>query len=378
MMCACEEDFARQYLPHQSSHGTELHTRKEIPVTLGFQKDVCNACRGLPEEAYPKAPLYGRTSKIVRYYWREIEFRAIPKFSKWAKTQGYSDWLEALVKHQNVYDSVEREAVEEIKELHEHSPKYAYREESQKEVLNKHKVEIVRLDGIYKKVKTGTAILDGETPYSPEEFVARHFERLGYKVLFAESVPFHVLFGIFLWFLIQGPGDPNLQMAVFGDRIAFETKENGKEILTILPTDFGTSGYAIRRADAIERHFAMLPKSKDELLWIFDYLIEPSADLRQYLWAHRPEDITRAREIASILPIDVTMRILRYLLGDYWRRYCGWPDLLIYRQDEFFFAEVKSSNDKLSGDQKDWIRGNSAKLHLPFKLIKIHKKGVVE
>lgn len=121
-MCACEEDFARQYLPHQLSHGTELHTRKEIPVTHGFRNDVCNACRGLPEEAHPKAPLYGRTSKIVRYYWREIAVRAIPKFSKWAKTQGYSVWLKALVKHQDVYDTIEREVVEEIKELYQHCP----------------------------------------------------------------------------------------------------------------------------------------------------------------------------------------------------------------------------------------------------------------
>jgi hypothetical protein len=159
-MCACEEDFAGQYLPHQLSHGTELHTRKEVPVTHGFRNDVCNACRGLPEEAHPKAPLYGRTSKIVRYYWREIAVRAVPKFSKWAKTQGYSVWLKALVKHQDVYDTIEREVVEEIKELYPHSPKYAYLEESQKQVLAKHKVEIVKLDGMYRKVETGTAILD--------------------------------------------------------------------------------------------------------------------------------------------------------------------------------------------------------------------------
>lgn len=268
--------------------------------------------------------------------------------------------------------------VEEIKEMHQHSPKYIYSEESHDEVLTKHKVEIIKLDGMYKKVETGVAILDGETPCSPEEFVARHFKRLGYKVLFTESVPFHALFGIFLWLLIQEPGDPNVQIRAFGDRIAFETKEKGKTISTLLPTDFGTSGYAQRRASAIERHFAMLPKFKDELLWTFDHWIEPSADLRQYLWAHRPEDIARAREIASILPPEITIQILRYLLGDYWRRYCGWPDLLIYRQDEFFFAEVKSSNDKLSEGQKNWIRGNSAELHLLFKLVKIHKKGVAE
>jgi hypothetical protein len=50
----------------------------------------------------------------------------------------------------------------------------------------------------------------------------------------------------------------------------------------------------------------------------------------------------------------------------------------LYRDDEFFFAEVKSSNDKLSNDQKRWIRDNYELLKLPFKLVKIHKTGVVE
>lgn len=377
-MCACEEGFARQYLPHQLSYGTKLHTQKVIPVTLGFQENICNTCRGVPEEAYPKSPIFSRTSKIFRYYWREISFNAIPKFSKWAKEQGYSDWLKALSQHQKTYDAIEREVVEEIKELHQLSPKYTYREESANEVLTKHKVETIKLDGTYKKSENDLTILDGEIPCSAEEFVARHFIRLGYKVLFTESVPFHALFGIFLWLLIQDPSDPNIQIRGFGDRAAFESKEKGETVLTFLPTDFGTSGYAIRREDAIDQHIAMLPKNKDEFLWTFDYWIEPSAELRQYLWAHRSEDVAKAREIASILPLESTIQILRYLVGNYWHRFCGWPDLLIYRQDEFFFAEVKSSNDKLSEDQKNWIRGNSAELHLPFKLVKIHKKSVVE
>ena len=378
MMCACEEDFARQYLPHQLSNGTEIHTQKVIPVTIGFQKDICTTCRGLSEEAHPKAPQYGRTSKIFRYYWREIAFKTIPRFNKWAKEQGYSDWLKALTQQQNTYDKIEREVVEELKEIHQRSPKYVYHEESAEQVLTKYKIETIKLDGIYKKVENGVAILDGEILCSPEEFVARHFTRQGYNVLFTESVPFHALFGILLWLLIQEPSDPNLQMRGFGDRIAFEAKEKGKTIMTLLPSDFGTSGYALRRADAIERFFTMFPISKDELIWAFDYWTEPSADLRQYLWAHRLEDVAKAREIVSVLPLDVIIKILKYLLGDYWRRYCGWPDLLIYRQDDFFFVEVKSSNDKLSEDQKNWIHGNNAELNLPFKLAKIHKKAVVD
>ena len=112
------------------------------------------------------------------------------------------------------------------------------------------------------------------------------------------------------------------------------------------------------------------------MLWLFDYWLEPSSDLRNYLWAHRSKDINKARNLVSILPNDVILRILQYLVKDYWGRYCGWPDLFVYSQDDFFFAEVKSSKDKLSEDQKNWIKGNSTEINLPFKLVKIHKANV--
>ena len=379
MMCACEEKFARRFLSHQLNCGNELNTNRRMPVTIGFQKGICNTCRGLPEEAHPMAPIYGRTTKIVRYYWREIAFETIRRFGEWNESQGYSDWLTARVKHQEKYNVIEREVIGEIKELHRHTPKYAYQEESQNEVLTKYQVEVVRLDGTYvKKAESGVAIIDMDKLCSAEEFAAHHFERLGYKVIFAESVPFHALFGIFMWLLIQDQSDPKVHVVGFGDRAAFEQGIAGKQIWTFLPDDFGTINYAIRRATAIDEHFALLPKQKDELLQVFDYWVEPSVGLRQYLWAHRSQDITKAREIVSILPVNVTLQILRYLTEGYWKRYCGWPDLIVHNHDEFFFTEVKSSKDKLSEDQKNWIRGNSDELHLPFKLIKIHKRGVVE
>jgi hypothetical protein len=374
MMCACEEDFARRFLSHQLNYATELDTRNKIPVTLGFQKGICNTCRGLPEKAHPKTATYGRTSKITRYYWREIFFETTRRFGEWAESKGYTDRRNARGKHQEVYDSIEREVIEEIKKLHQHSPKYEYKEESQNEVITKYKVDVLRLDAVYvKKVGRGAAILDGNRTYSAEEFATHHFERQGYKVIFTESIPFHALFGIFMWLLIQDQRDPRVRVIGFGDRIAFEKGIDGKLIWTFLPDDFGTSGYALRRANAIEEHFTMFSENKQELLWTFDYWIEPSADLRQYLWAHRPQDISRAREIVSVLPVETTRQILEYLITNYWGRYCGWPDLLVYNKKEFFFAEVKSSKDKLTEDQKNWIRGNSTELHLPFKLVKIHR-----
>lgn len=373
MMCRCEEEFARRFLPHQLSEGTELNTRRSIPVTVGFQENICNACRGLPEKAHPMAEIYGRSSKVVRYYWREIFFETTKRFASWAEDQGYSYEI-AQTKHRDKYRAVEKSVVEEIKDLHDKTPKYMYHEKPQSEVLKKNEVKIVRLDATYvKQAKRKARISEGGKLYTSEEFAKIHYEEQGYQVLFTESIPFHAIFGIFMWLLIQDPTDPEVQIVMFGNRTDFEDGKEYREVWTHLPQDFGTSGYALRRASAIEEHFNQLSIEKEGMLWTFDYWIEPSEKLRQYLWAHRSEDVEKARKIVSILPVEVIHRILRYLIRDYWRSFTGWPDLLVYKSSGFIFVEVKSSKDKLSEDQKDWIEGNSSELHLPFELVKIHR-----
>ena len=379
MMCSCDEDFSRKYLPHQINEATELKSQKKIQVTIGFQKNICDKCRGLPEKAYPKAEIYGRGSKIQRYYWREIAFETIKRFEAWSQVKGYNDWLEAMLKHKDVHKKFEREVRKEINELHKKKPKYVFQDESQNEVISKYKVEVVKLEGVYIKTpERKVSILSGKTIYSAEEFVERYLKNCGYDILVTESVPFHVIFGVFMWLLIQDPSDNLNRLSSFGDRNAFEEGIERKLISTILPEDFGSSAYYKRRKAAIKEHLASIPEDKEELFWTFDYWIEHSNDFRQYLWAHRASDIDAAKKILNILSPIVIKRILKFLIQDYYQRYLGWPDLLVYRNDEYFFVEVKSSKDKLSEDQKNWISNNAKYLDLPFKIYKIHKSSQID
>jgi len=79
--------------------------------------------------------------------------------------------------------------------------------------------------------------------------------------------------------------------------------------------------------------------------------------LRQYLWAYVQEDQQRGRTLIEVLGPQRVKRIMRYLAEDYWVRYLGWPDLVSWREGDsgpegVAFIEVKSSNDKLSDDQR--------------------------
>ena len=278
MMCGCEEQFAKRYVRHQIGHGRELETQQEIKVTLGFQRNVCNSCRGLPEEAHPAAAIHGRTSKIARYYWREIAFETIKQFSDWAEGEGFHPGVLALPKHSDVYYAFQKQVIAQIKQQHQRSPKYTYKEASQSEVLARYDVEVVKLDGVYAKSENRLSIVDGARHVTPEEFAANHFQRFGYDCVLTESRPFHCLFAVFMWMLIEDPDDSEVRITGFGRRDALP--ETPEQVWTSLPSDFGVRGYSRRRADAIEAHLSELPDNKQELLWQFDYWLEPSEPLR--------------------------------------------------------------------------------------------------
>ena len=143
--------------------------------------------------------------------------------------------------------------------------------------------------------------------------------------------------------------------------------------MTRLPDDFGKPVYGVRRAAAINDHLRTITRQSHQLRRLFDVWLGPSEDLRQYLWGHRSEQIQVARQLIDILPSGSILEMLRYLVEDYSTTRSGWPDLLIFKENEFFFAEVKSERDKLGKSQQRWLRDNQERLHFPFKLVEVRR-----
>jgi hypothetical protein len=298
----------------------------------------------------------------------------IPRIAKWAQENGYRKWLDVSAHRKDIYRSLHREVVEEMKELHARAPKYVYQDESDASLLTRHSIEIVHLRPAGIRGSNGWIFQVGdEWVESANEVASRHFGQKGYRAFPTESRPFHVLFGTLLWPVVQDPMDPKVRKVGIGRKLPSGEWKNLGLIWTPLPSDFGSCSYAERRAAALSAHFARLEQSKSGLPGLFNSWLEPSSDLRCYISAHLSEDVSRARELLTILSPDVILRILKYLIGSYWQRHCGWPDFVFHREADFFFGEVKFSDHGLSEDQKQWIRGNDSILRLPFKLIKVHR-----
>jgi len=375
-MCACDEAFGRRFLEHQLAYGVELETQERVRVTHGFQIDLCNACRRLPLVPAPAAAIPGRTSKIKRFYWREMFFAETERMAEWRDANPSVSSKEI----QSAQRVIRKEVLDELKELHATNPKYDTREPSQNETLRRYNVEVQAFHAEYTPSPSkGSVVVWENEVVSPEAFATRHYEALGWSVMQLESVPLYALFGVMMWLLIQDCTDPKNRMVGFGSRAAFEAGEEASNIITQLPEDFGTPGYGRRRAKQIEEHFALMSvdgaSNRRELLDLFEYWLAPSEKFREYLWAHRATDVSRARRFMEIIPPEKTIAILRYLVDDYWGRYLGWPDLLLWRDKDFMLVEVKSSSDKLSADQMRWIADNHDILNLPFRVAKLHRKA---
>lgn len=367
MMCQCDEAFARNFLNHQVGEATELKSQRRVKVTAGFKPGICSECRGLPADVAPHAEGYGSTSKIKRYYWRELFFEVMRLRAAWqAAHPGATDEEMGAA-----WPTFQDAALEKIKALHAASPKYSFAEPSQAEILKRYQVPVLELKATYATNPTkGAVIQDGDTVISPEQFAQKALVAQGWDVMRLESQPFHALFGVFFWRLIQDYKDPQVRSVGFAEKTEGSIRGGPGMINSQLPSDFGSEGYGERRNRAIDQHLREIRREED-LLWLFDYWLPYSHELRQYLWAHREDDIKRARALVELLPRDALYSILRYLVDGYWDRYLGWPDLLISRQGEFEFVEVKSSKDKLSVNQKNWIAGNHDLLHFKFRILKI-------
>jgi len=374
MMCSCDKDIGTTYLSHQLNEACELDTQKRIPVDLGFQDRVCPECRGFPPITAPKAELHGATSKIKRYYWRELSLETIKRFGAYANSIG-CDWLELQISEQKKYDSIQKEVLKSIKEQHKHSPKYDFSEKSQSDIISEFAVPVLEIVAEFPSNpnQSRKRVTHEGQIVTADEFATNYYQNKGYSVLRMESRPLHVIYAVLLNDVLSSLDDELSRVVEFGDRNAYNSSVPHEEPVSVsLPTDFGTAGFWERKSDTLSERITFFDATEIALAE-FDRLKNQSQPLLNYLWVDTAIDLNNARNILGLLESQQIRDVLTYLAKGYWSRYLGWPDFLIKNDSGFKLVEVKGSGDKLSKDQKDWIAGNAYEMQLPFELLKVIK-----
>jgi hypothetical protein len=391
--CLCDKAIAQYVVPHQAMAARDPESNQHVAVTDPLAENLCHACRGERPPAFPRIAHRGAATVIHRFNWWEMHREVQQSFLAWCQEQGLAllgengrPLIGYLAKeHPAEYDAYQRSVLEKYRAIHAADPLYDTARESDVDLLARHHVPVEEVRAWYVTPTQGRVLVAPEGSTEPndavgvEEYVARRLRGTGREVLFCESKPFHTLFATLMWPWVSDIIDPLLEPHGFGGRDGIGADERGL-IWIMMSGDFGKPHHAIRRRDALDRHLATIPDDPDDLREMFDICLEGSRGLRQYLWVYTDDDAKQARDLLAVIPPNDLKTILRYLAGDYWHRYLGWPDLLTWRNSpqgpgDLLFVEVKSSSDKLAEDQRSWIEGNTVHLKFSFRVVKVHRTG---
>jgi hypothetical protein len=378
-MCECDRWLALKFLPHQTQFGTESGTHRRFSVT-GFAPKMCAECRGQKEEAHPRAAIYGQKGKVERYYWREI-FKTICELADdWMEKDAnrVRDINEFRSRFPKKYKELDKQVRKTWQERHQKAPKYDMKEITEAEFLSKVKVPEREIRASYLKVINGDneigRFLDKSgKALSAENIADEFYTASGYETKRCERRLISIWVGTFLAPVIQDFGDPRLRWSFRHSTRGWTTKDRNTPIVYIWkPEDFGSKEYYRRRCKVIDEWIEKL-RRLGNLLPLFEELLDEGTPLRDYLWVNEDEDVKLASAALHVIPSEMVVRCVEWAIKDFWDRRPGWPDLFVYKDSEYLFAEVKSPKDELSIEQMNWFRWAIEDSHLPCEICRIRK-----
>ena len=377
-MCECDIELALQFLLHQVRYGTEYGTHLRYPVS-GFARNICPACRGQKEEAHPRAAIYGQKGKVERYYWREIYKTYLENTRSWLAERNIV--VKDIIDFEKRFPKEAKRMKKEAKKIwqirHKKAPKYDLKELTEATFLSKVDVPQKYLDFEYVqarkgKQKIGKWVGHNGKPLSAEDVVIDWYENEGFSAKKCERKLVSILMGTFCASVIQDPKDPRIRVGIRQSTKGWtQNKRDTQLIQFLLPEDFGTREYFKRRSKAFSNLLKSLKKA--DMKELFEKLLDLSTSLRDYLWVNDNEAVELGRIALRVMPQSLILKCIDWAIRDFWNHQPGWPDLFVFRADEFRFVEVKTPNDELSIEQMNWFKWAIEKAAIPCEILRLRR-----
>ena len=379
-ICECERGLALAFLPHQIQIATEYGTQRTYAVN-GFALNICAECRGVIDEAHPRAAIYGQKGKVERYYWREIDKTYYGYALTWLNnnSERVRDIDEFQARFPDEAEELQKMAKQHWQNVHTLNPKYDIREETEAQILSRIIVPINKITAEYRQIerndqKIGQWVGQGGDLVSVEQIAAEWYAQKGYTVLRCERVLISSLVATLLARSIQTMNDPRMQTAFRNSTRGWTSQNRNTPLITIsLPEDFGSASYYERRKDALRSSIQKLEESIS-VRATFDQLLAESESLRDYLWVNNNEAVETTRIALNILSKEQVIACVKWVIQDFWQRQPGWPDFVMFRNSDFRFVEVKSPHDKLSKEQMNWFKWAVEEANIPCEICRVERE----
>ncbi len=174
--------------------------------------------------------------------------------------------------------------------------------------------------------------------------VKSHFEQLGYQVFYAENLLLNGLFGLALWDVVFTPIEG-----------AFINRYQHR------PLDLYHADFAIKRQALIDQAFYTL--ERDGLNSLLSTYHQKYGLANPFVhWAGFELELLEA--CTKHIPNHVALSLFKVMLKDLKLYRSGMPDLILFKQGQFEWVEVKGPGDKLQDNQWRWIK-EFIKLEVP-------------
>ncbi|EOW6613220.1 VRR-NUC domain-containing protein [Vibrio fluvialis] len=223
---------------------------------------------------------------------------------------------------------------------------------SELEVAQKLNQRVLRLQGqkVPRTIKPAHKTLYLELDLSQQRVelaVKSHFEQLGYQVYYLENQFLNTLFGLTFWDAIFAPVEG-----------AFINRYQHR------PLDLYHDDFVLKRQSYIESAIAEVMSDGVKPLWL-RWQNKFSIANPFVFWTECDESLFELTE--QSFPRALLIDLFKVQLSDLKLYRNGMPDLILFKDGEFEWVEVKGPGDKLQDNQWRWIEQFS-RLNVPFSV----------
>lgn len=173
--------------------------------------------------------------------------------------------------------------------------------------------------------------------YQVEYGVINYYLQQGYHAVFSENEPWRAVFGLLFWDIIY---DTNVQAI--------------HHPLQRIPSDFFQPDFYIRRREQLAERLETMHTPAVLISHLYQVWHDKNG-ITNVMVSWFEEVLMAALKIAEVVPLEHLKTILMEMAVNLRENARGFPDLLIWKEDEYMLVEVKSPTDHLSARQLRWL-----------------------